>query len=73
MSKGRLYEYAVLYHPKPKQDREGNLQAEKSVIVTDVARQLATSNDEVSILAARSIPAEYLDKLEQVEIVVRPF
>jgi hypothetical protein len=73
MAKGKLFEYAVLYHPKSKKDLAGNEEVTKSIILTDVTRQLAATPDEVSILAARSIPPEYLDKLEQVEIVVRPF
>jgi hypothetical protein len=72
-AKGRLFEYAVLHHPKAKRDLAGNEDTVKSVIITDVTRVLAASPDEVSILAARSIPEEYLDKIEQVEIVVRPF
>ena len=73
MAKGKLFEYAVLHHPKPKKDVAGNEETAPSVILTDVTRVLKTSPDEVSILAARSIPAEFLDKLEEVEIVVRPF
>lgn len=73
MSKGKLYEYAVVHHPKAKKDVAGNEEAVKSKIVTDVTRILAASPDEVSILAARSIPEEYLDRIEQIEIVVRPF
>jgi hypothetical protein len=73
MAKGKLFEYAVLFHPKPKKDAAGSEEAEKSTILTDVTRQLAATPAEVSILAARSIPPEYLDRLEQVEIVVRPF
>jgi hypothetical protein len=71
--KGKLFEYAVLHHPKPKKDVAGNEEPTKSSILTDVTRVLAASPEEVSILAARSIPSDYLDKLEQVEIVVRPF
>jgi len=73
MPKGRLHEFAVLYHPKPKKDVAGNEEPTKSVILTDVTRVLASTPEEVSILAARSIPEEYLDRIEQVEIVVRPF
>ncbi len=72
-AKGKLFEYAVLHHPKAKKDMAGNEEQAKSVILTDVTRTLAATPEEVSILAARSIPEEYLDKLEQVEIVVRPF
>jgi hypothetical protein len=73
MTKGKLFEYAVLHHPKPKKDLAGNEEPTKSAILTDVTTVLAASSDEVSILAARSIPEEYLDKLEEVEIIVRPF
>jgi len=34
---------------------------------------LAGSKEEVSILAAREIPPDYLSKLDQVEVLVRPF
>ena len=73
MAKSKLYEYAVLYHPKPKKDQAGNEEETTSAILTDITRVLAATPDEVSILAARSIPEEYLDKLPQVDIVVRPF
>lgn len=73
MAKSKLYEYAVLHHPKTKKDLAGNEEIVKSSILTDVTRVLAAGPEEVSILAARSIPNDYLDKLEQVEIVVRPF
>jgi hypothetical protein len=73
MAKSSLFEYAVLYHPKAKKDLAGNEETTKSVILTDVTRVLASGPDEVSILASRSIPEEYLDKLQQVDIVVRPF
>ena len=72
-AKGKLFEYAVLHHPKAKKDLAGNEEQVKSSILTDVTRILAASPEEVSILAARSIPPDFLDKLEQVEIVVRPF
>ena len=71
--KGKLYEYAVIHHPKAKKDVAGNEEPVKSKILTDVTRILATGPEEVSILAARSIPEAYLDKIEQIEIVVRPF
>jgi len=73
MAKGKLFEYAVLHHPKAKKDLAGNEETVKSAILTDVTRTLAATPEEVSILAARSIPPEYLDRLEQIEIVVRPF
>lgn len=74
MAKGKLFEYAVIYHPKEKKDAAGNpLETKKSIVVSDVTRVLAVSDKEVAMLAAKAIPAEYDDKLEDVEIVVRPF
>lgn len=74
MAKGKLFEYAVIYHPKEKKAADGTpLDEKKSIIVQDITRILATSDKEVAMLAAKAIPDEYNDKLEQVEIVIRPF
>jgi hypothetical protein len=74
MAKGKLFEYAVLFHPKEKKDAAGNaLEVKRSILVQDVTRVLAVSDKEVGMLAAKAIPAEYDDKLEDVEIVIRPF
>jgi hypothetical protein len=72
-AKGTLYEYAVIHHPKAKRDGAGFEEQVKSQIITDVTRVLASRPEEVSIIAARSIPEEYLDRIDQIEIVVRPF
>ncbi len=74
MAKGKLFEYAVLYHPKEKKDAAGNpLESKRSIVVMDCTRVLAVSDKEVAMLAAKAIPDEYNDKLEDVEIVIRPF
>ena len=43
------------------------------VIVRTPEYVLAKDDKEVAIRAARAIPETYLDKLDQVEILVRPF
>lgn len=74
MAKGKLFEYAVIYHPKEKKDAAGNpLETKKSIIVQDITRILAGSDKEVAMMAAKSIPDEYNEKLDDVEIVIRPF
>lgn len=74
MAKGKLFEYAVLYHPKEKKDAAGNaIETKKSILVQPLTPILAVSDKEVAMLAAKSIPAEYDDKLEDVEILVRAF
>ena len=68
---GKIYEYAVLYHPK---SDDKNKRDDPSQIIVDVKRVVAADESAVAILAAREIPPDYLNgKLEQVEIVVRPF
>lgn len=69
----KLFEYAVVYAPKETQDAQGNDTTPKSVVLTDVTTILASSDREVSIVAARAIPDSYLDRLDQIEVVIRPF
>lgn len=71
MSKSTIFEYCVVFNPKSK--KEGETPDKKPSILVDVTRVLVQNQQEATILAARSIPAEYLDKLDQVEIAVRPF
>lgn len=73
MTKGKLFEYAVLYHPKAKKVKEGEESGGRSVLIVDVTRVLAGEASEVAMLAARAIPAKYEKLLDQVEVVVRPF
>jgi len=73
MAKGKLFEYAVLYHPKPTKDQNERGETPKSILVTSPTTILAGSEQEVSIKAAQSIGADYVEKLDDVEIVVRPF
>jgi hypothetical protein len=69
MDKGKIFEYAVIYHPRTKKDEEHK----RSVLVVDVKRAICADQQEALILASREIPDQYLDKLDQVEIAVRPF
>lgn len=69
----KLFEYAVLYHPKVVKDAQGNETQGEDMIVSPAQFVLAKDDKEVAIRAARAIPDEYLGKLDQVEIVIRPF
>ena len=64
----RLYEYAILRHPKTEKDKQ-----EPSSILKAPSFVMAKSDKEVGMKAAREIPDTYLDKLEEVEICIRPF
>ena len=69
----KLFEYAVLYHPKVTKDANGNETQGPDVLLVKSEFVLAADDKQVAIQAARSIPEEYLERLDQVEICVRPF
>lgn len=73
MAKGKLFEYAILFHPKPTKEQNDRGETPKSEIVSEPKTVLALDPQQVGILAARSLPEQYVDKLDDVEIVVRPF
>lgn len=69
----KLYEYAIIHHPKTVKDAGGNETQGPDVLVKAPTFVLAKSDKEVAMRAAREIPETFLDKLEEVEICVRPF
>lgn len=64
-----LFEYAVIYHPKKKKDEE----VAPSELIIAPKFVLARTEKEVTMKATREIPEQYVDKLDSVEICVRPF
>lgn len=66
----KLFQYAVLYHPKKNGQEEST---EKDRIIVDLKTILAADEKTAAMLAARDIPEDYTGKLEQVEIALRPF
>lgn len=66
----KLFEYVIVHHPKRKEKEE----EKRSVLVSNgIKLVLAKDDKEVGMRAAREIPESYLDKLDQVEIIIRPF
>lgn len=73
MAKQMLFEYVLIHHPRQtKEDRDAGVQP-PSQVLGDVKRVLAKDASEVNILAAREIPQQFLDRLDTIEIGVRPF
>jgi len=70
--RGKLFEFAVLYHPQPKKEDGVEVRPPSQVIVP-LDMVLARDDQEVLIKASREIPEDFLDKLDRVEIAVRPF
>jgi hypothetical protein len=61
-----LFTYAVVYQPTDKEDG-------KPAIVIPPTHVLAKSEDAVKKIAARAIPQEYSEKLDDCKVIVRPF
>jgi hypothetical protein len=69
----KLFEYAVIYTPLQTKDQNERGEDPKSELVVDVTRTLAESEREAMMHASRAIPAQYADKLSQLDIAIRPF
>ena len=65
----KLFTYAVLHHPKKKKDQD----REPSSIIIEPRNILANDDKQAGIKIARELPEKYLDVLDEVEILVRPF
>ena len=73
MAQSKLFQYAVLYHPKESKDAAGNDTTLPSEIVVPLTTTLSSSQEQVAMKAARAVPEKFADKLDRVEIIVRPF
>lgn len=69
MQDSKLYQYAVIWNPTEEQAKSG----EKAKVLVEPATLLAKDDQQAYILAARKVPDDYLEQLDQVQIAVRPF
>ena len=67
MKKQKLVEYVILWHPQKTETKE------KSKIIVPRTELLVNEEKDAFILANRAIPEEYIDQLDQVEVILRPF
>lgn len=65
----KLYEFAVIWNPTSDQAKEGK----KSELIVAPTTILAKDDSAAFLQAARAIPAEKADELDQMDIAVRPF
>jgi hypothetical protein len=68
----KLYEYAVVLDEK--RDKDDDI-TEEALVVVPVTAALARDDAQAQLIAARSIPEEFLKngKLDRLTVVVRPF
>ncbi len=65
----KLFEYAAIWHPNEKELEQGK----SSKIIVDVNTVVAKDQNSATLVAARAIPEEFVEQLDRVEVVVRPF
>lgn len=68
-----LFEYAILHHRKPTKKEEEDGQRTVSKMIVEPTRILAKNEQEAMMVIAREIPQEYVERLDEVEVIVRPF
>lgn len=66
-----VFQYVIFFEGKKTKDGEWK---EKPCLLNGGVQTIVAKNEEqASMLAARDIPEEYLEKLDKVRIAVRPF
>ena len=65
----KLFEYAVVFTPTKKEVAEGN----KQEIILKPNTILAANEQAAAMQVAREIPDAYADRLDQLEVCIRPF
>lgn len=66
----KLYQYAVILVPKMQGDDKV---ADKPKLIVPIKDVLAADINSATLLAARAIPEEFADRLDECEVAVRPF
>jgi len=70
MSTPKLFQYAILWHPTKKQVED---ESKKSCVLVQPTTILSTDSNSAAITAPMSIPQEYKDQIDQIEVCVKPF
>ncbi len=63
----KVFQYVVFYLPAEEDS------VNKPTIVVEPQTLLASDEKSAMLRAARSIPSEYMDRLDDLEIAIRPF
>lgn len=65
----KLFDYAVIYQGK--KDKDGEYVKKPALIKQDSI--LANDDKQAALVAAREIPESYLEELDKIDVVIRPF
>lgn len=67
----KVYEFVVVYNPPILPDNNSAFKEEASIIAE--GRVLAVDDKVALLLAGRKIPEDYVGKIDNVSVAVRPF
>lgn len=67
--KQKMFDYVVLYHPTEEEAKEGKT----TEVILREDSQLVKDVETLQVKIHRAIPEEYIDKFNQIEVIVRPF
>ncbi len=67
--KAKIFQYAVLLHPTETEAKEGK----KSELIVHPTVILANDQNSANMAAVMAIPTQYKEKLDQIEVAMRPF
>ena len=65
----KVFQYVAMLHPTEKEKENGAT----SKLIVDVKTVAAKDIGSATLAAARALPEDVVDKLDQVELVIRPF
>lgn len=66
----KLYQYALIWTPTEQQAEDDGM---KPKIIKAVTETLAKDDNHARTVAARAIPDEYAEQIDQITIALRPF
>lgn len=69
----KLFEYAIVHHGRVTKAQEEKGERSKSAVLVEPKRFLARDEKEALLVAAREIPIEFIDRLDEIEVLIRPF
>jgi hypothetical protein len=65
----KVFQYCVIYSPNEAAKKDGK----KAELIVPVKTILANDIQQANLLVAREVPEEYLDRLDQIDVAIRPF
>lgn len=70
MTKSKLFQFAIIWHPTEKQVKD---ESKKSKVIVDLKTILSSDQNSALMAASMEIPSDYKDQLDQIEIAIKSF